>query len=119
MIFGKLSERQAEAALRSSAFVIAAKDGERTVGMTRLMTDGGYFAVVYDVIVLPEYQGQGIGREMMTRVKRFIADGLQPGEQCYTILTSADGKEGFYEKMGFHCVPNEHEGAGLVLRMQK
>ncbi|MCL2299189.1 MAG: GNAT family N-acetyltransferase [Firmicutes bacterium] len=112
-----LSPGQVKAALRNSAFLVSAKDGARTVGMTRLMSDGGYYAVVLDVVVLPEYQGQGIGRGMMARAVQHLKDGLRPGEQCYTILTSAPGKEGFYEKMGFHQVPNEDEGAGLVMRM--
>ena len=112
-----LSHAQVEAGLRNSAFLVAAKDGQRTVGMTRLLSDGGYFAVVLDVVVLPEYQGRGIGREMMSRAVRHLRDSLQPGESSYTILTSAPGKEGFYEKMGFHQVPNEDEGAGLVMRM--
>jgi len=113
-----LSPAQVDAALRSSAFLVAAKDGPRTVGMTRLMSDGGYFAVVLDVVVLPEYQGQGIGREMMARAVQHLKGGLRPGEHSYTILTSAPGKEGFYEKMGFHQVPNEEEGAGLVMRLK-
>ncbi|MCL1951552.1 MAG: GNAT family N-acetyltransferase [Oscillospiraceae bacterium] len=112
-----LSARQAEAALNSSTFLVAARDGARAVGMARLMGDGGYFAVVLDVVVLPEYQGRGIGREMMTRAVRHIQSGLRPGEHSYTILTCAPGKEGFYEKMGFYRVPNEDEGAGLVMRM--
>jgi len=113
-----LSPAQIEKALRASAFQIAAKDGDRTIGMARLMSDGGYFAVVLDVVVLPEYQGRSIGREMMSRAVQHLRDSLQPGEHSYTILTSAPGKEGFYEKMGFHQVPNEGEGAGLVMRLE-
>jgi GNAT superfamily N-acetyltransferase len=113
-----LSAAQVEAALRGGAFIVAARDGERTVGTTRLMSDGGYFAVVLDVVVLPDYQGRGVGREMMARAVQHIKDSLRPGEHSYTILTSAPGKEGFYEKMGFYCVPNEEEGAGLVMRMK-
>jgi len=112
-----LSAPQVEAALAHSAFLVAARDGARTVGMTRLMSDGGYFAAVLDVVVLPEYQGRGIGREMMSRAVRHLKASLQPGESSYTILTSSPGKEGFYEKMGFHQVPNEDEGAGLVMRL--
>ena len=114
-----LSPAQIKKALAHSAFLVAAKDGPRTVGMTRLMSDGGYFAVVLDVVVLPEYQGQGIGRGMMTRAVAHLQNSLRPGEHSYTILTSAPGKEGFYEKMGFHQVPNEDEGAGLVMRLEK
>jgi len=113
----ELSAPQVEAAISGSAFLVAAKDGPRTVGMARLMSDGGYFAVVLDVVVLPEYQGHGIGREMMSRAVQHLRGSLRPGEHSYTILTSAPGKEGFYEKMGFHRVPNDDEGAGLVMRL--
>lgn len=112
-----VSPRQMEIGLRSSAFTIAAKDGERTVGMTRLISDGGYFAMVVDVVVLPEYRKQGIGREMMARATAYIQNNLRPGEQSYTILTSAPGKEEFYEHAGFHRVPTEDEGPGFVLRL--
>ena len=112
-----LSPLQAEKALRSSAFLVVAKDGEHTVGMTRLMSDGGYFAVVLDVVVLPDYQERGIGREMLTRLVAHLKSGLQPGEHSYTTLTCPPDKPGFYEKMGFHALPNEEEGPGLVMRL--
>jgi GNAT superfamily N-acetyltransferase len=113
-----LSAPQVEAAIKSSAFLVAAKDGARTVGMTRLMSDGGYFNLVLDVVVLPEYQGQGIGREMLTRLVTHLKSTLQPGEHSYTILTCPPDKPGFYEKMGFHTLPNEDEGPGLVMRLK-
>jgi len=112
-----LSASQAQAALAHSAFLVAAKDGQRTVGMTRLMSDGGYFAVVLDVVVLPEYQGRGIGREMLTRLVAHLKGGLRPGEHSYTILTCPPDKPGFYEKFGFHALPTEDEGPGLVMRL--
>jgi len=113
----EVTPRQIEIGLRNSAFIVAAKDGERTVGMTRLISDGGYFAMVVDVVVLPEYQKQGIGREMMARAITHVKNNLRPGEHSYTILTSAPGKESFYEHAGFHQVPTEDEGPGFVLRI--
>ena len=121
-----LSPAQIEKALAHSAFLVAARDDSlpsvvaaapRTVGMARLMSDGGYFAVVLDVAVLPEYQGRGIGREMMTRLVAYLKSTLSPGEHSYTILTCPPDKPGFYEKMGFHTLPTEDEGPGLVMRL--
>ena len=112
-----LSPAQIEKALAHSAFLVAARDGARTVGMARLMSDGGYFAVVLDVAVLPEYQGQGIGREMLTRLITHLKGSLRPGEHSYTILTCPPDKPGFYEKFGFHRLPSEDEGPGLVMRL--
>lgn len=113
----EIPAKQAEVGLSNSFFLVTAKDGKNTVGMTRLISDGGYFAVVVDVVVLPEYQGQGIGREMMLRAICHIKDNMEPTHKNYTILTSAPGKEGFYEKMGFHRVPVEDEGCGMVTRI--
>ena len=112
-----LSPAQIEKALAHSAFLVAAKDGQHTVSMARLMSDGGYFNVVLDVVVLPEYQGRGIGREMLTRLVAHLKSGLRPGEHSYTILTCPPDKPGFYEKFGFHALPTEDEGPGLVMRL--
>jgi len=52
----KICKEQAEAGLNGSRFLIAAKDGENTVGVARIVSDGGYIAYLADVLVLPEYQ---------------------------------------------------------------
>ena len=52
-----IEPEQAQAGLAGSAFVSAAKDGDKTVGVGRLVWDGGYAALVKDVLVVPEYQG--------------------------------------------------------------
>ena len=115
----EICSEQAEAGLLGSTFLVTAKDGERTVGMTRLISDGGYFAILVDVIVLPDYQNRGIGKEMVQRVITHIKSTMKKDYKNYTILTSTPGKESFYEKMGFHHVPNENEGAGMVMRIEK
>lgn len=104
---------QAEAGLRGSALVIAANDGNRTVGTARLVWDGGYAALVKDVLVLPEYQRQGIGTAMMTRIMEYLRSNLKPGYGIQVDLMSAQGKEGFYERFGFAVRPRENRGAGM------
>ena len=64
----ELSPRQLNCALKSSVFAITALDGEKEVGSARVVGDGGYQFFISDVIVRPEYQGQGIGREMLSRL---------------------------------------------------
>ena len=44
---------QAQAGLLGSAFIVAANDGGNTVGVARLVWDGGYAALIKDVLVLP------------------------------------------------------------------
>lgn len=54
-----ITEGQAERGLAHTTFLVAARDGERIVGMGRMLFDFGYTAYLGDVIVRPEYQGQG------------------------------------------------------------
>ena len=111
--FKELSVRQVETALRNNAFLIVAKDGDKTVGMTRLVADGAYIAIIVDVMVLPEYQGNGIGRVMIEETINCIKGGIAVGEQAAVFLVAAKDKEGFYEKFRLIRRPDEIYGAGM------
>jgi hypothetical protein len=39
-----------------------------------------------------------------------------PGTNVTIGLMSAKGKEAFYQKLGFYERPNDHEGAGMMIR---
>ena len=66
----------------------------RLIGGARAVSDGVYYATIYDVVVDPDWQGQGVGRAL---VQDLI--GRLPVEKIF--LTSVPGKEGFYAKLGF------------------
>ena len=109
----KIEDRQAQTGLNNSAYITVASDGIKTVGMARVVSDGGYIALIADVIVLPEYQSRGIGRALMHNVVRYIEDTLSEGQCVMVNLMAAKGKEGFYEKFGFVVRPNDSVGAGM------
>ncbi|MEM9327496.1 MAG: GNAT family N-acetyltransferase [Bacteroidota bacterium] len=72
---------------------------DRCIGMGRIIGDGGCFCQIVDICVLPEYQGQGLGRLIMENLTEFIDRQLP--ESCYVSLI-ADGDASFlYEKFGF------------------
>lgn len=81
-------------AFQGSQVTIFAYDDENMIGTARAISDGVKQAAIYDVAILPEYQGKGIGKIMMEN----IMDKL-PG--CNFILYANVGKEAFYEKLGF------------------
>ena len=110
-----LTPGQAKRGLTHTAFVVAARDGERIVGMGRMLFDFGYTAYLGDVIVRPEYQGQGIGTEIVTRLKDMVMEAAEPGDKIMFILGAAKGKEAFYEKFGFKVRPNEFSGSGMSM----
>ncbi len=115
----ELSERQLTAAKNNSVFAITALDGEKEVGSARVVGDGGYQFFISDVIVRPEYQGMGIGREMLNRLMNCALSVADDGETIMVNLMSAKDKEGFYEKLGFMRRPNDERGCGMTLFLTK
>lgn len=85
---------QLKRAFEASYAMVFAFDAEQLIGMARALCDGEYQAAIYDVVLLPEYQGGGIGISLMRRLREQL-----PVENV--ILYAVPGKEGFYEKCGF------------------
>lgn len=90
----KRDPEKLEKAFESSYAVLYAFDKDKLVGMGRALCDGEYQAAIYDMVVLPEYQGKGIGTEIIER----LCDQL-PVENI--ILYAVPGRESFYEKCEF------------------
>ena len=87
-------------AFTNSRFKVFAYDGERLVGAGRAIADGVDCAYLCDVAIHPDYQGQGLGRELMMQMRR-LTEGHRK-----LILYAASGKEGFYRRLGFEPLPN-------------
>ena len=97
-------------ALRSSWYFLGAYDGEQLVGFGRLVSDGVLHAMIYELIVLPEYQGRGIGGEILEKlVEKCREAGVHDIQ-----LFCARGKHEFYEKRGFAARPDEAPGMQYV-----
>ncbi len=104
---------QASRGVANSLYGVTAFDGQTPVGMGRIVGDGGYIYIIVDVVVHPDYQGQGIGRGLMRRMLAFTRRGLKDGEFILLHLMSVKGKEKFYEKFGFIARPNDTSGCGM------
>ena len=90
-----------ERALANNLYdVIAVKDDE-VIGMGRLVGDGVMYWYLQEIVVLPEYQGEGIGTAIVNKLLDYIAEHTEEGNFTSVGLTAAEGKEGFYERFGF------------------
>jgi ribosomal protein S18 acetylase RimI-like enzyme len=87
-------------AFTNSRFKVFAFDDGRLVGAGRALADGVDAAYLCDVAIHPDYQGRGLGRELMAQLHR-----LTRGHRK-VILYAAAGKEGFYRRLGFEPLPN-------------
>lgn len=81
-------------AFENSHTVVFVFAGDTLIGLGRAISDGAYQAAIYDVAILPEYQGKGIGKLIVNHIKNSLP-------RCNFILYAAIGKEKFYEKLGF------------------
>ena len=104
---------EAKACVENAYLMICVRDDEKAIGLARLLWDGGYVAFLSDVLVVPEYQGQGLGRQLVEAVIQRIRDDMKPGYKVKLTLNSAMGKEPFYEKFGFKVRPNENAGPAM------
>ena len=115
--WGRLCDDQAQQSLAHSSFIISCYDGDKIAGAARLIWDGGCTSYLADVMVMPEYQGMGIGSHMVEQSIAFIKSQLREGWRIKIVLIAAKGKEAFYEKFGFCVRPNENAGAGMDLML--
>lgn len=76
----------------SKTINITAYDGNVLVGCLRILSDGYYFGTITELLVLPEYQQQGIGSRLLQLAKDNTPTMLYFGAQ--------PGIEAFYEKNG-------------------
>jgi ribosomal protein S18 acetylase RimI-like enzyme len=85
-----------ERLIRESTRVIGvyAPDG-RTVGFTRVVTDGNSIAYLADVYIHPDFRGRGLGVEL---VREAVENG--PHADVRWILHTDDAQS-LYEKFGF------------------
>ena len=104
---------EAKICVEKAYMVLCARDGDKAIGVVRLLWDGGYIAFLSDVIVIPEYQGQGIGRALVEAcIKKLKAD-MPAGFKVKLTLNSAKGKEAFYRNFGFKERPNDDAGPAM------
>lgn len=96
-------------AFKNSHTVIFAFDDTKLIGFGRAISDGTYQAAIYDVAVLPEYQGKDVGRIIVNSISKCIP-------QCNIILYASPGKENFYKKLNFRKMKT---GMALFLNAEK
>ena len=88
---GQYDEGRTAEAL-SKTLNITAYDGETLVGCLRILTDGYFFGTISEMLVLPDYQRQGIGSRLLQLARKNTPTMLYFGAQ--------PAAEKFYEKNG-------------------
>lgn len=93
------SEEAAVAGLAGGLFAVTLRDGDKAIGMGRIIGDGGCHYQVVDIAVLPTYQGQGWGAVIMERLMEWV-DAHVPDTGYISLIADGDAKH-LYAKYGF------------------
>jgi ribosomal protein S18 acetylase RimI-like enzyme len=81
-------------AFQNSFLVVPVWNGENLIGCGRVVSDGEMYSSIFDVVVDPAFQKQGIGKLIMENLVSKVS------HTCIH-LTSTFGNEEFYKKLGF------------------
>jgi ribosomal protein S18 acetylase RimI-like enzyme len=78
----------------NSTLVISAWENERLIGTVRVLSDKIIRSVIYDLVIDPEFQNKGIGKELVKRC-------IEHFPQSEWIVQTERHISSYYEKMGF------------------
>ncbi|MFH1700219.1 MAG: GNAT family N-acetyltransferase [Candidatus Zixiibacteriota bacterium] len=84
-------------AIINSNFVVVCTDNNKLIGLGRSLSDDSAIHYLQDILVDPEFQHRGIGRELLNRcLKRF------EHVRSHVLLTDDDERQKlFYESVGY------------------
>lgn len=106
-----LKDRTPEAAelgLRGTWFGVSLVLEHETIGMGRIIGDGGCFFQVVDIAVLPEHQGKGLGKRIMQALTDHLKDHAP--RSAYVSLIADGEAHRLYAQYGFEMTAPESVG---------
>ena len=99
---GRYPERLKKA-LDNCATVITAWKGDKLVGLINAIDDGELNAYIHYLCVNPEYQGTGIGGELLKQIKEDFKDYLY-----IIVIAEHEGLIEYYKKNGFDYIDGRY-----------
>ena len=84
-------------AYANSLCVLGAYDSENLVGIIRAVGDGKTIVFIQDILVLPEYQLQGIGSKLL----QAVMERYQDVYQMELLTDNTEKTKAFYRSAGF------------------
>jgi ribosomal protein S18 acetylase RimI-like enzyme len=107
-----LDDPTATAGLANALYSVVVEHNGETIGCGRVVGDGAIYFYIQDIIVLPAFQGQGLGRRIMDHVMDYFRRSAR--RNAFIGLMAADGIAAFYEPYGFKERPGDRPGMSML-----
>lgn len=101
-----LNPDELEKAIQNSFAVVSVYENDELIGFGRVVSDGVAYATIYDVMVTPIWQKQGIG----SAIVRILVQKCERHDIRRIHLFAAKGAENFYRHLGFIARPSDSPG---------
>jgi GNAT superfamily N-acetyltransferase len=88
-------EEEIKLAFSKSSIQLFVYLDDRIIAFGRTVDDGRYYAQLADIIVDPEFQGNGLGKALVKRINEQLEN------YHFVTLTAAPGKADFYKGLGW------------------
>lgn len=108
---GNYTREQLYQAAKNSWYHISIYDQDQLIAFGRMISDGIYQALICDVMVDPNYQQKGLGKQI---IEELVSKCHESGIQSIQLF-SAKGKQNFYKKLGFQERELDAPGMTLVI----
>ncbi|MEM9705999.1 MAG: GNAT family N-acetyltransferase [Pseudomonadota bacterium] len=109
---GPFSKAAAEVGARGHLYAVTLFHGQETIGMGRIIGDGGCFYQIVDIVVSPDHQGKGLGKAIMRALMTFME--TQPATAYVSLIADLPADK-LYEQFGFE--PTTPKSIGMARRV--
>ncbi len=106
--WGRLDEQLCAKGLANALFTVCLLHHDQVIGCGRVIGDGGLYFYLQDIIVLPAFQGKGLGNRMMQAILEYLEKHALPG--AFVGLMAAKDVSPFYTHFGFVVRPHDRPG---------
>ena len=102
----QLNPEELERAIYNSYYVVSVYENKQLIGFGRVVSDGVAYATIYDVMVSPSWQNQGIG----SKIIRKLVDKCERHDIRRIYLFAAKNAENYFKRLGFVARPSSSRG---------
>ena len=95
----EIAPEMAFKALHNSLYLVSVYDGDKLIGLGRVIGDGGVTFTVTDIMVDREYQHHGIGDGIMDHIESYLDKVTD--EDSFIMLIARIPSDKLYKKHGF------------------